>query len=109
MTIVGAGPEAPSGTYNHPLRVVPSASKEMSCRMACLLELGDGGNVARELFQRRFHVVLVEVRVLEVAGQVGVVGREVEVPMAAQAEEDRARLASLLGGLGLLDHGADRV
>src|SRR4051794_8660457 len=37
MTIAGTGPVASSGTYNHPLRVVPSASNSMSWRISVLL------------------------------------------------------------------------
>src|SRR5690348_1173971 len=99
MTIVGAGPFAPSGTYNQPRRVVPSASNSMSCRMRA--SLGDGGR-ARQRVERGLQILLRELGILKGAGEVGVVGGEVEVAVAAEPEEDRAGLAGLLGGVGLL-------
>ena len=59
--------------------------------------------------ERRLHVRLRELRVLELPGQVGLVGGHVEVAVAGQAEQDHALLARLLGRLGLVDHRADRV
>ena len=47
--------------------------------------------------------------ILKGPGQIGVVGGEVEVAVAAEAEQDRALLARLLGRRGLLDRRADRV
>ena len=41
--------------------------------------------------------------VLERAGEVAVVGGQVEVAVAAEAEEDRPRLAGLLGAQRLVD------
>src|SRR4051812_17827458 len=48
---------------------------------------------ALEGVQRAIHLVLVERDVLEVAGEVVVVGAHVEVPVTGQVEEDRALLA----------------
>ena len=45
--------------------------------------------------ERGLQVGLGELRVLERAGEVGVVGGEVEVAVAAEAEQDRALLARL--------------
>src|SRR4051794_289134 len=109
MTIAGARPVAPSGTYNHPRSVVPSASNSMSWRISgSSLALRDRGR-ARQRVERDLQILLRELGILKGPGQVGVIGGEVEVAVAAQAEEDRARLAGLLGRLGLLDHGADGV
>jgi hypothetical protein len=63
---------------------------------------GDRGRV-RQARQRRLQVGLGELGVLELAGQVGVVGGEVEVAVAAQAEEDDPLLAGLARRVGLLD------
>src|SRR5215212_1921254 len=59
--------------------------------------------------ERLLHVRLGELRVLETARQVRVVGGEVEVAVAAQAEQDHSRLARLPGRVRLVEHGLDRV
>src|SRR4051794_18587733 len=70
---------------------------------------GDRGGALWKRGEGGFEVGLGELRVLEGAGEVGVVGGQVEVAVAAEAEQDRALLARLLGGLGLFDRPADRV
>src|SRR5664279_4111220 len=55
---------------------------------------GDGGSLGKAR-ERVVHFLLGELGVLEFAGQVGVVGRQVEVAVAAEPEEDHARLARL--------------
>src|SRR3954464_10810216 len=62
-----------------------------------------------QALERRLHVRLGELRVLETPRQVGVVGGEVEVAVAAQATRDHPLLARLLGRLRLVEHGRDRV
>src|SRR5690242_15321736 len=62
-----------------------------------------------ELRERRVELVLAELRVLERAGEVRVVGGEVEVAVTAQPEQDHALLPRLTGGGRLVDRRADRV
>ena len=53
----------------------------------------------RQRGQRGAQILLRELRVLERPAEIGVVGGEVEVPVPAEAEQDRALLARLLGRL----------
>src|SRR4051794_27320456 len=69
---------------------------------------GDRGSLW-EAGERLLHVLLRELDVLELAGEVVVVGRHVEMAVAREVEEDHALLARLLRRVGLLDHRADRV
>ena len=47
--------------------------------------------------------------VLKAAGEIGVVGGEVKVAVAAEVEEDDAGLAGCIAGSRLVDGGADGV
>jgi hypothetical protein len=57
--------------------------------------LGQGRRPLRQPRERRVDAGPVELRVLERAGEVGVVGGQVEVPVAREVEEDDALLPRL--------------
>src|ERR1700680_3986352 len=62
-----------------------------------------------ELFDRRVDPGLGQLDVLKLAGEVGVVGRHIEVPMPRKTEEDRPGFAGLARGSRFLGHRPQRV
>src|SRR3954464_3951025 len=75
----------------------------------CRASSRDRRRPLRQLRERVVELLLTELRVLERAGEVGVVGGEVEVAVPAQPEEDHALLPRLARRRGLLDRRPDRV
>src|SRR4051812_14146096 len=70
---------------------------------------GSGVLENRYAGHRRPQLVLGEVQVLHGLVEVGLVGRHVEVAVAAQRREDRLLLAALLAPVGLPDRRRDGV
>src|SRR6185436_11490131 len=63
----------------------------------------DGRRAGRQLGERRVELGLAELRVLERAREIRVVGGEIEVAVAAEAEQDDPLLPRLARGERLLD------
>src|SRR3990170_980852 len=78
----------------------------MSCSIALMLPCS---LYARYPRHRLLHLLRGVGVVLQLAGEVLVVGGEVEVAVAAEVEEDDAPIARLAGGKRLVDGGADGV
>ena len=105
----GFGPKA----LNVPPRAckiadAPRSGHKLKPQTPGLLGLSECGGLGQGR-QRRVPVGLGELRVLEGAGQEGVVGAEIEVAVAAQAEQDHSLLACLARRVGFLEDRADRV
>src|SRR3954468_1115291 len=81
-----------------------SRSRESQDRQAL-----DGRRQAFDRVQRALDLFLVERDVLEVAGEVIVVRRHVEVAVAGEIEEDRLLLAGLVRRSPCLERAVDRV
>src|SRR5918995_1400626 len=64
---------------------------------------------ALERAERPTHLFLVERDVLELAGEVVVVGGHVEMAVAGEVEQDRALLAGLVGGARSANRAVNRV
>src|SRR5262249_50207567 len=63
----------------------------------------------RQVLQGLGQLLVRQLQVDELAGEVRLVCRHVEVPVAGEVEEDHPLLFGLLGGLGLVEDGPDRV